>query len=107
MESVNLQKIHTAQIFLVLYSGVKLEAVEVLGQVYQVLDAACVLPGVHDRLQLFQLVRGHFFQKVRQIVELVKTFVFPEVVIQPQHIALIVGDEVFLIPYAVYADPGE
>jgi hypothetical protein len=107
LESVNLQKIHTAQIFLILYSGVKLKAVEILRQVYQVLDAAGVRPSVHDRLQLFKLVRGHFFQKVRQIIELVKAFILSEVVIEPQHIALIVGNEVFLIPYAVYADPGE
>nr|DAO37335.1 MAG TPA: hypothetical protein [Caudoviricetes sp.] len=107
LHGLKIQNIHTAKFFIVFYSGVKLEAVKVLGQVDQVLDGACVFPGIHDRLQLFQLVRGHFLQKVRQIIELVKAFVFPEVVIQPQYIALIVGNEVFLIPYAVYADPGE
>ena len=44
---------------------------------------------------------------MRQIVELVKAFVFSEVIIQSQHITLIIGDEVFLIAFSVYANPGE
>ena len=38
------------------------------------------------------------------MVELVKVFVFRQIVIEPQHIAVKAGNEKLLIPHAIHAD---
>ncbi len=83
-------------------------AVQVLRQVDQIPGPVRMLPEGHCGLEFLQLAPFlHFLQHMRQIVELVQAGVLVQAVIQPQHVAVIAGDEILPVPFPVYANPGE
>ena len=75
-------------------------AVQVLGQVDDLLQAARMVADLHRRLELFILALAHLVQLGGQVVELVLALILAQLVIEAVHIAVIVSDEPFLVGLA-------
>ena len=60
--------------------------------------------GLHDRLKLLDLMRAHTVKSFCKCVEITDACVFTELVIHAVNIAVVVGDEVFLIADPINAD---
>ncbi len=103
-DGLKLLDIHPPQLLLGVDVGIKIVAVQVLSQIYQILDAAGVLPAVHDSLKHRQLVLGQLRQQAGQMVQLVNALVLTQVLMELGHTAVIVGNKKFLIPNTVYPD---
>ena len=73
--------------------GVNVVAVQVLGQVDDLLQAARMVADLHRRLELFILALAHLVQLGGQVVELVQALILAQLVIEAVHITVIVGDE--------------
>ena len=81
-------------------TGVHVVAIQVIGQIYQILQTARMLAHFYCSLELLVLAGGHFIQPRRQIIELIKVDVLAQLVIEAVHIAVIVGYKPFLIDAA-------
>ena len=77
--------------------GVHIVAVQVLGQVDDLLQTAGMVADLHSRLELLVLALAHLVQLGGQVVELVQVLILAQLVIEAVHIAVIVGDEPLLI----------
>ena len=77
--------------------GVNIIAVQVLGQVDDLLQAAGMVADLHSRLELLVLDLTHLVQLGGQVVELVQVLILAQLVIEAVHIAVVVGDEPLLI----------
>ena len=77
--------------------GVNVVAVQVLGQVDDLLQAAGMVSNLHSRLELFVLALAHLVQFGGQVVELVQVLILAQLVVEAVHIAVIVSDEPLLI----------
>ena len=81
-------------------TGVHVVAIQVIGQIYQILQTARMLAHFYCSLELLVFAGCHFIQPRRQIIELVKVDVLAQLVIEAVHIAVIVGYKPFLIDAA-------
>ena len=100
LHDLQLLDIVPAQIVIIFNIGVNLIAVQIFRQVDDLLQAAAMVAHFHTGLKLRVFAVAHFIQLRRQIIELVQTFVFAQLVIEAVHIAVIVRDEPFLIGLA-------
>ena len=108
LHNVQFFDVIAAQIVIVMDIGVNLIAIQILGEVDDLLQAAAMVAHFHTGLKLCVFAVAHFIQLRRQIIELVQIFVFAQLVIETVHIAVIVRDEPFLIGLAeviLLADP--
>ena len=96
--------IQAAQVLLAVNVRIKIEVVQVLGQIDQLLDAAGVLAAVHDGLKLCQLVLVQLRQHTGQMVQFVNALILAQVLVELGHRAVIIGNKNLLIPNTVYAD---
>ena len=97
LHDLQLLDIVPAQIVIIFNIGVNLIAVQIFRQVDDLLQAAAMVAHFHTGLKLCVFAVAHFIQLRRQIIELVQTFVFAQLVIEAVHIAVIVRDEPFLV----------
>ena len=100
LHGVQLLDVIPAQVVVVMDVGVNVVAVQVLGQVDDLLQAARMVADLHSRLELFVLALAHLVQLGGQVVELVQVLILAQFVIEAVHIAVIVGDEPLLIGLA-------
>jgi len=77
-----------AQRLLAVNAGVKVIAIQILREVDQVMDAACVFAAVNDGLKLFNVALVEVRQHMGQMVQLVNAFILAQMVIQAQHITV-------------------
>ena len=100
LHDLQLLDVIAAQIVIVMDIRIDLIAVQIFRQVDDLLQAAAMVAHFHTGLKLRVFAVAHFIQLRRQIIELVQTFVFAQLVIEAVHIAVIVRDEPFLIGLA-------
>ena len=100
LHGVQLLDVIPAQVVMVVDVGVNVVAVQVLGQVDDLLQTARMVADLHRRLELFILALAHLVQLGGQVVELVQVLILAQFVIEAVHIAVIVGDEPLLIGLA-------
>ena len=108
LHGVQLLNVIPAQVVMVADVGVHIVAVQVLGQVDDLLQTAGMVADLHSRLELLVLALAHLVQLGGQVVELVQVLILAQLVIEAVHIAVIVRDEPFLIGLAeviLLADP--
>ena len=96
--------IDAAQGFIVLHTGIKLEAIQVLCEVDQVSHTGSMFAAVNNRLKFFQVALIQLGEQAGQMVEFVQVLILCEIVIEPKHITVKAGDEKFLVPHPVHAD---
>ena len=96
--------IDAAQRFIVPHTGIKFKTVQVLREVDEVGHAGSVLAAVNHSLEFLQIALIQFGKQAGQMVELVKIFVFRQIVIEPQHIPVKARNEKLLIPHTIHAD---
>ena len=97
LHGVQLLNVIPAQVVMVADVGVHIVAVQVLGQVDDLLQTAGMVADLHSRLELLVLALAHLVQLGGQVVELVQVLILAQLVIEAVHIAVIVGDEPLLI----------
>ena len=97
--------IQPPQLLVVADTGLEVEAIQILRQIDQLLDAAGIFAAVYHGLELLQIGGAHIGEQMGQMVELVEVFILAQVVIQAQHIAVKRGNENLLISNTVHADP--
>ena len=78
----------SAQRLLAVNAGVEVIAIQILREVDQVMDAACVFAAVNDGLKLFNVALVEVRQHMSQMVQLVNAFILAQMVIQAQHITV-------------------
>ena len=100
LHGVQLLDVIPAQVVVVVDVGVNVVAVQVLGQVDDLLQAARMVADLHRRLELFVLALAHLVQFGGQVVELVQVLILAQLVIEAVHIAVIVSDEPLLVGLA-------
>ena len=100
LHDLQLLNVIAPKIVIVRNMGIDLIAVQIFRQVDDLLQAAAMVAHFHTGLKLRVFAVAHFIQLRRQIIELVQTFVFAQLVIEAVHIAVIVRDEPFLIGLA-------
>ena len=100
LHGVQLLDVIPAQVVVVVDVGVNVVAVQVLGQVDDLLQAARMVADLHRRLELFVLALAHLVQFGGQVVELVQVLILAQLVVEAVHIAVIVSDEPLLIGLA-------
>ena len=82
LHDLQLLDIVSPQIVIVCNMGIDLIAVQIFRQVDDLLQAATMVAHFHTGLKLRVFAVAHFIQLRRQIVQLVQTFVFPQLVIE-------------------------
>ncbi|CAN4033280.1 Ubiquinone/menaquinone biosynthesis C-methylase UbiE/MenG, partial [Dysosmobacter welbionis] len=100
LHGVQLLDVIPAQVVVVVDVGVNVVAVQVPGQVDDLLQAARMVADLHRRLELFVLALAHLVQFGGQVVELVQVLILAQLVVEAVHIAVIVSDEPLLIGLA-------
>ena len=100
LHNVQFFDVIAAQIVIVMDVRINLIAIQILGEVDDLLQAAAMVAHFHTGLKLRVFAFAHFIQLRRQIIKLVQIFVFAQLVIEAIHIAVIVRDEPFLIGLA-------
>ena len=108
LHNVQFFDVIAAQIVIVMDIGVNLIAIQILGEVDDLLQAAAMVAHFHTGLKLCVFAFAHFIQLRCQIIQLVQIFVFAQLTVKTVHIAVIVCDEPFLIGLAevvLLADP--
>ena len=100
LHGVQLLNVIPAQVVMVADVGVHIVAVQVLGQVDDLLQTAGMVADLHSRLELLVLALAHLVQLGGQVVELVQVLILAQLVIEAVHIAVIVGDEPLLVGLA-------
>ena len=108
LHNVQFFDVIAAQIVIVMDIGVNLIAIQILGEVDDLLQAAAMVAHFHTGLKLCVFAFAHFIQLRRQIIQLVQIFIFTQLTVKTVHIAVIVRDEPFLIGLAeviLLADP--
>ena len=108
LHNVQFFDVIAAQIVIVMDIGVNLIAIQILGEVDDLLQAAAMVAHFHTGLKLCVFAFAHFIQLRCQIIQLVQTLIFTQLTVKTVHIAVIVRDEPFLIGLAeviLLADP--
>ena len=108
LHNVQFFDVIAAQIVIVMDIGVNLIAIQILGEVDDLLQAAAMVAHFHTGLKLCVFAFAHFIQLRCQIIQLVQIFIFTQLTVKTVHIAVIVRDEPFLIGLAeviLLADP--
>ena len=108
LHNVQFFDVIAAQIVIVMDIGVNLIAIQILGEVDDLLQAAAMVAHFHTGLKLCVFAFAHFIQLRRQIIQLVQILIFTQLAVKTVHIAVIVRDEPFLIGLAeviLLADP--
>ena len=100
LHDLQLLNVIAPKIVIVLNMRIDLIAVQIFGQVDDLLQAAAMVAHFHTGLKLRVFALIHFIQLGGQIIQLVQIFVFAQLVIEAVHIAVIVRDEPFLIGLA-------
>ena len=78
----------SAQRLFAVDTGVEVIAIQILREVDQVMDAACVFAAVNDGLKLFNVALVEVRQHMGQMVQLVNAFILAQMVIQAQHVTV-------------------
>ena len=76
VNSLHILHINAAQGFIVLHTGIKLVAIQVLRQIDQVSYTGSMFAAVNDRFKLFQVALIQPGEQAGQMVELVQVFIF-------------------------------
>ena len=108
LHDLQLINVIAAQIVIVMDIGINLIAIQILGEVDDLLQAAAMVAHFHTGLKLCVFAFAHFIQLRCQVIQLVQVFVFAQLTVKTVHIAVIVRDEPFLIGMAeviLLADP--
>ena len=108
LHDLQLINVIAAQIVIVMDIGVNLIAIQILGEVDDLLQAAAMVAHFHTGLKLCVFAFAHFIQLRCQIIQLVQILIFTQLTVKTVHIAVIVRDEPFLIGLAeviLLADP--
>ena len=108
LHNVQFFDVIAAQIVIVMDIGVNLIAIQILGEVDDLLQAAAMVAHFHTGLKLCVFAFAHFIQLRCQIIQFVQIFIFTQLTVKTVHIAVIVRDEPFLIGLAeviLLADP--
>ena len=108
LHNVQFFDVIAAQVVIVMDIGVNLIAIQILGEVDGLLQAAAMVAHFHTGLKLCVFAFAHFIQLRCQIIQLVQIFIFTQLTVKTVHIAVIVRDEPFLIGLAeviLLADP--
>ena len=108
LHNVQFFDVIAAQIVIVMDIGVNLIAIQILGEVDDLLQAAAMVAHFHTGLKLCVFAFAHFIQLRCQIIQLVQILIFTQLTVKTVHIAVIVRDEPFLIGLAeviLLADP--
>ena len=108
LHNVQFFDVIAAQIVIVMDIGVNLIAIQILGEVDDLLQAAAMVAHFHTGLKLCVFAFAHFIQLRCQIIQFVQIFIFTQLTVKTVHIAVIVRDEPFLIGLAeviFLADP--
>ena len=100
LHNVQFFDVIAAQIVIVMDIGVNLIAIQILGEVDDLLQAAAMVAHFHTGLKLCVFAFAHFIQLRCQIIQLVQIFIFTQLTVKTVHIAVIVRDEPFLIGLA-------
>ena len=100
LHNVQFFDVIAAQIVIVMDIGVNLIAIQILGEVDDLLQAAAMVAHFHTGLKLCVFAFAHFIQLRRQIIQLVQILIFTQLTVKTVHIAVIVRDEPFLIGLA-------
>ena len=102
--TAELQHIHTAQLLVTMDIRIELKTIQIMREVDQISHAGSMFAAVNDCLEFLQIALIHFRQQNCQIVELVQIFILAQMLMQPQHIPVEVGNEDLLIPHPIHAD---
>ena len=108
LHNVQFFDVIAAQIVIVMDIGINLIAIQILGEVDDLLQAAAMVAHFHTGLKLCVFAFAHFIQLRCQIIQLVQILIFTQLTVKTVHIAVIVRDEPFLIGLAeviLLADP--
>lgn len=98
IDGLHVLHIDAPQRFIVCHARIKLKAIQILRQIDQLFHAAGVFAAVDDRFKLLQIALIQLGDHAGQMIKLVDVLIFAQVVVQPQHIPVKVGDEDFLVP---------
>ena len=88
LHGVQLLNVIPAQVVMVADVGVHIVAVQVLGQVDDLLQTAGMVADLHSRLELLVLALAHLVQLGGQVVELVQVLILAQLVIEAVHIVM-------------------
>ena len=91
-------------IFLALYGRVKPVTVKVLCKIDDVLQIPCMVAVCDSRSKFFPVVVKLHFQKLAQVVQLVKAFKLRQFPCQSRNRGLVFCDVQLPVVFAVYAD---
>ena len=91
-------------IFLTLYGRVKPVTIKVLCKIDDVLQVPCMVAVCDSRSKFFPVVVKLHFQKLTQIVQLVKAFKLRQFPCQSRNRGLVFCDVQLPVVFAVYAD---
>ena len=100
LHNVQFFDVIAAQIVIVMDIGVNLIAIQILGEVDDLLQAAAMVAHFHTGLKLCVFAFAHFIQLRCQIIQLVQILIFTQLTVKTVHIAVIVRDEPFFIGLA-------